>query len=165
MQNSDESESVEERLYDRRLTRALAFLALAATGYIAGIQLAIIAAQHPRLYLSYVVSVIVIGVDLVATLLAATLAESEFYLLTAAENEKPGLLPDTRPPRLRTPLGVWLGLWIQGGLRHSTHRKTARKILFDIGTYVPVGSLWLFSIWALFDAGLGSAILRFLHGA
>lgn len=156
--------SIEDQTYDRRATRALAFLALAATGYISGIQLAIVAAQHPRLYLSYWVSVIVIGVDLVATLIAATLAESEFYRLVEAEAANPNLVSSTKPVSGRIPLGVRLGLRIQDGLRYSTGRKTARKVLFDAATYVPVGSLWLFSIWALLNAGLGTAILRFLHG-
>jgi len=163
MQKHDESAALAQG-YDRRATRALGFLALAATGYISGIQLDIVAAQHPRLYLSYWVSITVIGVDLVATTLAAALAEAEFYLMMVSERENRALLTDDATVAQRGPFGVRLGLWLQRFLRKRSRDDTLSKFWFDIATYIPVGSLWWFSIWALFNAGLGSAISRFIGG-
>ena len=155
-----------EVVYDRRVKRALGFVALAGTGYITSVQLAIEANHTPRLGLSFLVSVPLMGSILLATSLFYLMAEREFYTMLWMESECSLLLDDSVLDQVKAPLTVVAGGKVQNVARFVFRVKGWKGIVlrsvFDILVLLPLIFLWWFSGWALVHGGLLSSMWHWL---
>jgi hypothetical protein len=149
--------SDQAQVYERRSTRALAFSAIAASMFFASIQLVILAAQSPRFYLSFWVSVPVLFFVLAFTTVAFELAGTEFYVLLRLEAAPDkNILIDPEGPH---PMTVRLGLWAQRKSRRLLSDPKMRwshlaRWAWNGAILLPPAILWFFAIWAEVHGGL-----------